>query len=93
MLRAPEQGAFVITPIPFGHPESRVESKQCYLLIRALQAQLYFLHQLGRGDRSGLWQYQKKLPSITSPKRAIHLAPVLSICSSEHCLEIARFRT
>ena len=26
-------------------------------------------------------------------ERAIHLAPVLSICSSEHFLEIARFRT
>ena len=33
------------------------------------------------------------LSATPGVERAIHLAPVLSICSSEHFLEIARFRT
>ena len=36
--------------------------------------------------------YSRRVVGWSMAKRAIHLAPVLSICSSEHCLESARFR-
>ena len=73
--------AEALQELPAWNPNTRYADDREYFTLAALSGQR-FGYVEGAVCEYNTW----------SDTRAIHLAPVLSICSSEHCLESARFR-